>query len=44
MTALGWIFLTLSMAFVWGLTIWCYAKLLRAPKPPAHEIEEFHNA
>jgi len=25
----GWIFLTCSLAFVWGLAAWCYAKVLR---------------
>jgi hypothetical protein len=28
MTTLGWIFLTVSMAFVWGLTGWCFYKVL----------------
>jgi len=28
MTALGWLFLTVSMAFVWGLTGWCFYKVL----------------
>jgi hypothetical protein len=28
MTPLGWIFLTLSMVFVWGLTGWCFYKVL----------------
>ncbi len=38
MTPLGWIFLLLSLAFVWGLAGWCYVKVLTAPreieKPP----------
>jgi hypothetical protein len=28
MTTGGWIFMTLSLAFVWGLAIWCYRKIL----------------
>ncbi len=34
----GWIFLVASTVFVWGLTIWCFYKVLtvRTPieKPP----------
>lgn len=32
MTTAGLIFMTLSLVFVWGLTAWCFAKVLRAPK------------
>jgi hypothetical protein len=28
MTILGWIFLSVSLAFVWGLTGWCFYKVL----------------
>jgi hypothetical protein len=28
MTIGGWIFMTLSLAFVWGLAIWCFRKVL----------------
>jgi hypothetical protein len=35
MTPLGWIFLTLSMLFVWGLTAWCFYKVLTAPREPS---------
>lgn len=28
MTPLGWIFLALSTVFVWGLTGWCFYKVL----------------
>jgi hypothetical protein len=28
MTALGWIFLVVSLSFVWGLTGWCFYKVL----------------
>jgi hypothetical protein len=33
MTALGWLFLTLSLGFVWCLTVWCYYKVFTAKKP-----------
>lgn len=35
MTTLGWIFLLASTAFVWGLTGWCFYKVLTVK----HEIE-----
>lgn len=38
MTTAGWIFMLLSLTFVWGLCIWCYHRLLTS-KPP---IEEDH--
>jgi len=28
MTTGGWIFMLVSLAFVWGLTIWCFLKVL----------------
>jgi len=28
MTPLGWIFLIVSLTFVWGLTGWCFYKVL----------------
>ena len=28
MTPLGWIFLVASLTFVWGLTGWCFWKVL----------------
>lgn len=31
MTAWGWTFMTVSLTFVVGLVIWCYAKVLRDP-------------
>ena len=38
MTPLGWTFLILSLTFVWGLTGWCFYKVLTAEaeieKPP----------
>ena len=36
----GWVTLLISTAFVWGLSIWCYYRVLTAPpeedivKPP----------
>lgn len=32
MTTLGILFMLSSLAFVWGLAIWCYYKVLTAPK------------
>jgi hypothetical protein len=39
MNTLGWIFLLASTAFVWGLTFWCFYKVLTVheegfQKPP----------
>lgn len=34
MTTLGWIFLTVSLSFVWGLTGWCFYKVLTLVEPP----------
>ena len=37
----GWITMLLALGFVWGLTIWCYYRILTAPsekevtQPPA---------
>jgi hypothetical protein len=44
MTFLGWVFLTVSLAFVWGLTAWCYYRVLKFPEPPPEEVKEFHSA
>lgn len=39
MTPLGWTFLIVSLAFVWGLTGWCFYRVIVAPgdivEPPA---------
>jgi hypothetical protein len=47
MTALGWIFLGTSLAFVWGLTGWCFYRVLTLP-PAEQEVPEpvkdFHSA
>ncbi len=38
MTSLGWTFLIVSLVFVWGLTGWCFYRVLTAPgeieRPP----------
>lgn len=45
MTILGWIFMAVSLAFVWGLTIWCFKRVLSFPEePPAEAVKEFHSA
>jgi len=33
MTTAGMIFMIVSLAFVWGLTFWCFKKVLTAPAP-----------
>ena len=38
MEPLGWIFLIVSLAFVWGLTGWCFYKVLNLP--PEHDVAE----
>jgi len=32
MTAGGWLFMLISLAFVWGLTGWCFYRVLSAPR------------
>lgn len=32
MTTAGWIIMLASLALVWGVTIWSYVVLLRAPR------------
>jgi hypothetical protein len=45
MTPLGWVFMLGSAAFVWGLTIWCFWRVLSFPdEPPAEQVKEFHSA
>jgi hypothetical protein len=29
MTIGGWIFMSVSLVFVWGLAVWCYRRVLR---------------
>ncbi len=38
MNTWGWIFMLVSLALVWGTTIWAYTRLLSAP--PAVEDAE----
>lgn len=38
MTPLGWLFLIVSLSFVWGLTGWCFKKVLTI-KDPEHVRE-----
>lgn len=38
MTFLGMVFMVTSLAFVWGLAIWCYRKVLTAP-PEDHVVK-----
>lgn len=33
MTIGGWITMIVSLAFVWGLTFWCFRKVLQNPEP-----------
>jgi hypothetical protein len=32
MNAGGWVFMSVSLIAVWGVTIWCYVKVLGKPK------------
>lgn len=44
MTPLGWIFLGTSLVFVWGLTLWCFKKVLSIPEEPPDPVKDFHSA
>jgi hypothetical protein len=44
MSALAWLFLGVSLALVWGLTLWCYVRVLRAGKEPPDPVKDFHSA
>ena len=44
MEPLGWIFMIASLSFVWGLTIWCFYRVLNAPEAPPEPAREFHSA
>lgn len=35
LTAEGWAFMLCSLAFVWGLCLWCFWRVLTAPKNPS---------
>ena len=43
-TLSGWLFLTLSMLFVWGLTGWCFYKVLSFKEEPPEQVKDFHSA
>ena len=36
MTPAGWLFMIVSLAFVWILTIWCFYKVLTWKDPHDH--------
>ena len=44
MTALGWLFLVSSLLFVWGLTLWCFYKVLSFREEPPDSVRQFHSA
>jgi hypothetical protein len=47
MTILGWVFMLASNAFVWGLTGWCFNRVLNLPpeeREPPEPVREFHSA
>lgn len=33
MTTGGWIFMSISLTFVWSLAIWSYRRVLTSPEP-----------
>jgi hypothetical protein len=44
MTILGWIFMLGSAGAVWGMTGYCFYRVLTAPEPPPEEPQHFHSA
>ena len=44
MTLAGWIFLITSLTFVWGLTLWCFYKVLSFREEPPEPVRRFHSA
>jgi hypothetical protein len=44
MTPLGWVFLLTSLTFVWGLTLWCFYKVLSFKEEPPDSVKHFHSA
>jgi hypothetical protein len=40
MTSGGWFFMLLSLALVWGMTIWAYIRLLSAPADRRNETDD----
>jgi hypothetical protein len=37
MTPLGWVFMVVSVGFVWGLCGWCFFKVLSYEEPPNND-------
>ena len=47
MNILGWLFMRVSAAFVWGLTGWCFYRVLNLPpekREPTEPVKDFHSA
>jgi hypothetical protein len=44
MNAWGWLFMITSLGFVWGLTIWCFYKVVTSPEPPPEPVTDFRSA
>lgn len=44
MTPLGWLFLIVSLGFVWVLTLWCFYKVLSSHDEPPDPVKKFHSA
>ena len=44
MTALGWIFMLVSVGGVTILTAWCFYRVLGAPPEAETKIKDFHSA
>lgn len=40
----GWIFLAASLGFVWGLTLWCFYRVLSVREEPPDPVKHFHSA
>jgi hypothetical protein len=38
MKPLGWVFLIVSLGFVWGLMLWSFAKVLSLPPEGREEV------
>ena len=44
MTVAGWIFMCLSLTFVWSLVGWCYYRIVTTPKEVPQPTKDFHSA
>ena len=44
MTLAGWAFLIVSLAFVWGLALWCFSRVLTIREEPPDPVRKFHSA